>query len=134
MKIGQTLGKVIFPNFGAKNAVAGESARTDRDGGSGRDQYTRQQKKEEDQSSSKEQGEDQKEKFAQALQSFKDDPHTQASGISAETEGRGPGLKVIVKDASGGVIRQYTGEEFMKLREAIGQDKKGRGRLLDQKF
>jgi hypothetical protein len=133
MKIGPFNGNVIFANFGSKNAVAQEDARTDRDGGNGRDQYTRQQKKD-GEGESQSSPEDQKKKMEQALQSFKADPQTLASGISAEAEGSGPGLRVVVKDASGSVIRQFTGDEFMKLREAVSQDKKGRGRLLDQKF
>jgi hypothetical protein len=132
MKIG-SFGNVIFPKFGGKNAVAQDDARAEKDGGNGRDQYMRQQKKDGD-GEEKSSPEDQKRKMEQALQSFKDDPQTLASGISAEAEGSGLGLRVIVKDASGGVIRQFTGDEFMKLREAVGQDQKGRGRLLDQKF
>ncbi len=131
MKIGPLLGNVIFPNFGGKSAVARESARSEKDGENGRDQYSRQQKQEGDEESSPE---EKKHKMEQALQSFKDDPQTQANGISAETEGNGPGLKVVVKDSSGSVIRHFTGEEFLKLREAVSQDKKGRGRILDQKF
>ncbi|MFL5815721.1 MAG: hypothetical protein ACJ763_19285 [Bdellovibrionia bacterium] len=133
MKIGPFNGNVIFANFGSKSAVAQEDARADRDGGNGRDQYTRQQKKE-GEGEGKSSPEDQKKKMEQALQSFKDDPQTLASGISAEAEGSGPGLRVIVKDSSGSVIRQFTGDEFMKLREAVSQDKNARGRLLDQKF
>jgi len=132
MKIGPLHGNVIFPNFGGKDAVAREDARTNRDGENGRDQYTRQQKQEGDDDSSS--PEEKQKKMEQALQSFKDDPHAQASGISAEAEGSGPGLRVVVKDASGGVIRQFTGEEFLKLREAVSQDNKSRGRLLDQKL
>jgi hypothetical protein len=131
MKIIPTFGNVIFPTFGGKNAVAGEDARAERDGQNGRDQYTRQQNQEEDDGSSPE---EKKRKFEQALQTFKDDPQTQSSGLSAEAEGSGPGLRVVVKNASGGVVRQFTGEEFMRLREALSGDKKGRGRLLDQKF
>jgi uncharacterized FlaG/YvyC family protein len=127
MKIGPTLGNVFFPNFTAKGAVARDDARTERDGQNGRDQYTRQQKQEGD-------PEEKQKKMEQALQDFQSDPQTQASGISAEAEGSGPGLKVVVKDSSGGVIRQFTGEEFLKLREAVSQDKNSRGRLLDTKF
>lgn len=131
MKIGQSLGNVIFPNFGAKSTVASEDARAEKDGENGREQYSRQQKQDGEGESSPD---EKKQKFEQALQSFKDDPQTQASGISAETEGSGPGLRVVVKDSSGVVIRHFTGDEFLKLREAVGPDKKGRGRLLDQKF
>ena len=69
-----------------------------------------------------------------AIQAFQIDKDTQGSGISAEMDGRGPGLRVVLKDGSGAIIRQFTGEEFLKLREAVQQDGRVRGKILDQKL
>jgi len=57
-----------------------------------------------------------------------------AGGLSATPTGTGPGLKVILKDGSGAVIRQMTGEEFLELRETAKGDGRARGKILDQKF
>jgi hypothetical protein len=69
-----------------------------------------------------------------AVDAFKVDQQTQANGLSADVIGQGPGLKVILKDGSGAVIRQFTGEEFLKLREASTQQGAARGKILDQKL
>jgi hypothetical protein len=70
----------------------------------------------------------------QAVEAFQTDSQTQSNGLSATMEGSGPGLRVVLKDGSGGVVRQFTGEEFIKLREAAGQDTRARGKILDQKL
>lgn len=72
--------------------------------------------------------------MAAAVASFQADPQAQASGLSAKAEGDGPGLKVVLKDTAGQVIRQFTGEEFIRLRETVARDQRGRGKILDQKF
>jgi hypothetical protein len=54
-----------------------------------------------------------------------------ANGLQAEVAGQGPGLRVTLKDGRGAVVRQFTGEEFLRLREAASA---GRGRLLDKKL
>jgi hypothetical protein len=72
------------------------------------------------------------EKVGQAIEAFGRDTQAQASGLSAELNGKGPGLRVVLKDGSGAVLRQFTGEEFLKLREAATQGRSGR--LLDQKI
>ncbi len=69
-----------------------------------------------------------------AVKAFHSDMQTQANGLSAAVEGSGPGLRVVLKDGSSAVIRQFTGEEFLKLREAVGKDIKARGKILDQKL
>jgi uncharacterized protein YlxW (UPF0749 family) len=74
-----------------------------------------------------------KDAINQAVGAFTVDPQTQASGLSAETEGTGPGLRVTLKDSQGAVVRQFTGEEFLRLREAASKDTHSRGRILDQK-
>ena len=50
------------------------------------------------------------------------------------TEGRGPGLKVILKDSQGGIVRQLSGEEFLRLRQGSSTEPRMRGKILDQKF
>lgn len=64
---------------------------------------------------------------------FREDAQSVANGLTASTEQDGPGLKVVLKDGSGTVIRQLTGEEFLKLREAVEQIAT-RGKILDQKL
>ena len=73
------------------------------------------------------------EKVGAAIDSFAAELQNQTAGLSASMSGQGPGLKVVLKDGSGAVIRQLTGEEFLKLREAATQGS-SRGKLLDQKL
>jgi hypothetical protein len=68
-----------------------------------------------------------------ALQGFAKDPQAQASGLQAERTGQGPGLKIVLKNATGGVVRQLSGEEFVKLREATAKGGP-RGKILDRKL
>lgn len=74
------------------------------------------------------------EKVGEAIHAFAKDAQTQASGLHAEALGSGPGLRVILKDGSGTVVRSLTGEEFLKLRENASQDFHTRGKILDQKL
>ncbi len=67
-----------------------------------------------------------------AIEKFSGDETLIANGLTAESVGAGPGLKVVLKDASGGVLRSVSGEEFLKLREAANAGRKS-GRILDQK-
>jgi hypothetical protein len=71
-------------------------------------------------------------KVSSAVRSFGQDTDTVANGLSAEVIGRGPGLRVTLKDGRGAVVRQFTGEEFVRLREAASGT--GRGKLLDKKL
>lgn len=68
-------------------------------------------------------------KIQEALEEF-----AVSNTLRAQAEGSGPGLKVILKDGSGAVIRQMTGEEFLKLRDQAKGDAQARGKILDQKF
>lgn len=72
------------------------------------------------------------ENVQKAIDEFTANQTNQDHGISATQEGNGPGLRVTLKDASGGVLRSVSGEEFLKLREAISSGSKS-GRILDQK-
>ncbi len=69
-----------------------------------------------------------------AVGSFADDAQARASGLSVIAEGTGPGLKVVLKDASGSVVRQFTGQEFLELRKGASKDSRARGKILDQKY
>jgi hypothetical protein len=71
-------------------------------------------------------------KVGAAIDAFRADAQAQANGLNAQAQGQGPGLRVILKDGSGAVVRQFTGEEFLKLRQAVS-DGRVRGKILDQK-
>jgi hypothetical protein len=66
-----------------------------------------------------------------AVGEFAQDGAITSNGLQAEVAGQGPGLRVTLKDGRGAVVRQFTGEEFLRLREAASA---GRGRLLDKKL
>lgn len=66
-----------------------------------------------------------------AVEAFAHDSEVLASGLNAAVEGQGPGLRVTLKDGRGAILRQFTGEEFVRLREAAAGP---RGKLLDKKL
>ena len=74
------------------------------------------------------------EQVGDAIHSFQNDSQTQANGLNAVAEGAGPGLKVVLRDGGGAVVRQFTGEEFLRLREAVSKDGRQRGKILDRKL
>ena len=74
------------------------------------------------------------EKVSAAIDSFSQEAQAQSNGLRVEQEGQGPGLRVVLRDGMGAVVRQFTGEEFVQLREAAMQEAKPRGRLLDRKL
>lgn len=74
------------------------------------------------------------EKVKAAMLSFDKDAQAKANGLHVDQQGVGPGLKVVLKDESGRVIRQFTGEEFLKMREAVHHGDTKRGKILDQKL
>jgi hypothetical protein len=74
------------------------------------------------------------EEVNEAIALFQSEPQTREAGLKAEASGTGPGLRVTLRDNCGTVVRQFTGEEFVKLREAATQDARNRGKILDQKF
>lgn len=67
-----------------------------------------------------------------AVAEFSVDETVTSSGLQAEVAGQGPGLRVTLKDGQGAVVRQFTGEEFLRLRDAASGA--ARGRLLDKKL
>jgi hypothetical protein len=74
------------------------------------------------------------EEIGQAIALFETDAKAREAGLKAESIGSGPGLKVVLRDGQGAVVRQFTGAEFLKLREAASKDPRTRGKILDQKF
>jgi pyruvate/2-oxoglutarate dehydrogenase complex dihydrolipoamide acyltransferase (E2) component len=67
-----------------------------------------------------------------AMATFQADQQTKAQGIAAEVQGTGPGLRVVLKDGAGTTIRNLSGEEFLRLREATNAVRVS-GKILDQK-
>ena len=117
----------VFDKVTQKSAQRAE----DKQGGAGQNAYEQQQKKKEEDRQEFEQLVND-ENVLQAIDEFAGDSLNRSSGISASMEGNGPGLKVILKDSGGGVLRAVSGEEFLKLKEAVTQGKRS-GRILDQK-
>jgi hypothetical protein len=70
----------------------------------------------------------------EAIELFQADEATVANGLKASIEGQGPGLRIILTDVNGGVVRQFTGEEFLKLRSAAAPGAHRSGKILDQKL
>lgn len=102
------------------------------EGQSGRDsQQQRQQQSGREQEQKREVSE---QEMNTAVAEFRADPQTRESGLTAETEGHGPGLRIVLKDSNGAVVRQLTGEEFMRLRQGVSKDQRSRGKILDQKL
>lgn len=94
-----------------------------------------------DQNAGQEEGQDEfqdpremEEKLRTALEAFRHDKETQATGLQVDSVGHGPGLTVTLKDVQGKVLRQFTGAEFLKLRESSKMDTHHRGKLLDRKL
>lgn len=124
MKINNLTGNIsIFPN----------QVRDKKDLSEQESQKQQQERKKKD---SEETPDPKSEKFAEeiekAVSSFHGGPDS--SGLTASTQGRGPGLKVVLSDPSGNVLREFTGEEFLKLKNSSKTDGKGRGKILDQKL
>ena len=110
----------MFERVNGKNA--------DKHGGSGsnaQDHHKKEQEK-------KEEFDVTVENVQMAIEEFSSNQANQSHGISASQDGGGPGLKVTLRDSTGGVLRSVSGEEFLKLREAIQSGSKS-GRILDQK-
>lgn len=74
------------------------------------------------------------ENLEQAVEDFQKDQQVQNNGIQASVEGQGPGLKVVLKDAQGGVLKALSGEDFLKLRSSVLKISGKSGKILDQKL
>jgi hypothetical protein len=101
---------------------------TDSNSGGGSNAYEQNKKEQEKQ----QEFEATMENIQKAVDDFSSNEMNRSHGISASSEGSGPGLKVILKDCNGGVLRSVSGEEFLKLRQALQVGAKS-GRILDQK-
>ena len=110
----------MFDRVNEKNA--------DKQGGSGSNEFEQNKKDQE----KKEEFEVTVENVQKAIETFSTNQTNQSHGISATQDGVGPGLKVTLRDSTGGVLRSVSGEEFLKLRDAIQSGSKS-GRILDQK-
>jgi hypothetical protein len=75
-----------------------------------------------------------KKEIDEAIDAFQTDPQTQENGLKASLSGNGPGLKVVLKDGQGSIVRQFTGEEFLRLRQSVSKDDRICGKILDQKL
>jgi uncharacterized FlaG/YvyC family protein len=74
------------------------------------------------------------EEIDEAIEAFQTDAQAQENGLKASVSGKGPGLRVVLKDGEGGVVRQFTGEEFLRLRQSLSNDDRICGKILDQKL
>jgi uncharacterized FlaG/YvyC family protein len=70
----------------------------------------------------------------EAAAAFQEDEQAKLNGLNASVSSTAPGLKVVLKNESGDVVRQLTGEEFLKLRESSAGFTKVQGKILDQKL
>ena len=73
-------------------------------------------------------------KFDELVDSYRSDLQAQGQGLEASVEGVGPGLKVVLRDGAGSLIRQFTSQEFLRLRAASAKEIGNRGKILDQKL
>lgn len=89
---------------------------------------------EQDQSNSEQNSDSQLEELHQALSEFQNDQQAQAHGIQASQLNTDSGIKIVLKDSSGVVIRQLSGDDFIKLRQSNTQEPRVRGKILDQKL
>jgi hypothetical protein len=75
-----------------------------------------------------------REEVSQAVNDFQTELENQIDGLNASVVGAGPGLKVILKDEEGALVRQLTGAEFLRLRQASDEETPTVGKILDQKL
>jgi len=108
-----------------------------------RDDHERQRdssKKEQDPEKSKKKNEEfvvSDEQIQKAIELFSHDQQAQQNGLSAAVAGKGPGLRVILKDSEGHVVRALSPTEFVVLQSEAKvtptEVTKGVGKLLDRK-
>ena len=119
------------------------NGRTEGDGGAGRNAYDPNQTRKDgntgqnpnsEQNSEQETAGQDPEVLRQAVDAFHADAANRSSGITAKIEGVSPGLIVTVSDANGRRLRQFSGAEFLRLRDSAASDTQHRGKILDQKL
>lgn len=103
----------------------------DKQGGAGQNAYQQNKKKQEEDSKEFEEAVSEA-KVQDAIHLFAEDEQNKDVGITATQEGQGPGLRVLLKDSHGDILRNVSGEEFLKLKEAVRSGSRS-GRLLDRK-
>ena len=64
-----------------------------------------------------------------AIDEFSKEKLTLKSGLKASLNKKGSQLNVTLKDSSGAIIRQLTGNEFLKLRKSIDKN----GKIINQR-
>ncbi len=74
------------------------------------------------------------EKLDQEIRSFQSDILSQNLGLYLNQEGHGPGLRIILKDPAGNVVRSFSEAEFLRLRQETSRDGRHCGKILDQKL
>jgi uncharacterized FlaG/YvyC family protein len=74
------------------------------------------------------------EQVTEAAAAFQADEQAKLNGLNVSVHTAAPGLKVVLKNELGDVVRQLTGEEFLKLRESSAGFTKIQGKILDQKL
>lgn len=67
----------------------------------------------------------------QAIELFAKDQQALSAGLTAKRESGG---RISIADDQGQLIRQLSGEEFVRLRESIAKSSGESGKILDQKF
>ena len=76
-----------------------------------------------------------RQKIDAEVERFSGEEIAQKKGLHARCVGEGPGLKVLLEDGVGNVVRRMTGDEFLEIREKVkSQIVLGRGKLLDRKL
>lgn len=73
------------------------------------------------------------EKLQTAVETFQSALNQKSHDLKAVLEGQGPGLKIILRDGTGALIRQFTGEEFLKVKHSVAQSGHCSGKILDKK-
>ena len=56
-----------------------------------------------------------RQKIDQEISRFAQDEVAQKKGLQAKCDGEGPGLRVLLQDGQGNVIRRMSGDEFLQI-------------------
>lgn len=73
------------------------------------------------------------EEVDRAIDAFHADAQAKSQGLTAKKEGQGPGLRIILADREGKIVRECSGSEFVRLKEVLSREGHASGKLLDQK-
>jgi hypothetical protein len=118
--------------FSSRFSRESVAAKKEGQGGAGREQYQSDGRKKDARGQGRAPAEF--EEVASAVDDFANEqPLDGPRRVEASVSGKGPGLRVVLRDQGGGIIRQLSGEEFLRLREAAAEAGTRRGKILDQK-